>query len=51
MQVSWSVRPQAAVVDMSSVSESCDDNMFKEYHAHGVSNLVQNPKLLSPIIN
>jgi hypothetical protein len=51
LKVSWSVRPQVAVVDINSVSEWCDDNVFKEDHAHGVRNLVQNPKLLSPITN
>jgi len=51
LQVSWSVRPQVAVVDINSVSEWCNDNVFKEDHAHGVRNLVQNPKLLSPITN
>jgi hypothetical protein len=51
LQVSWSVRPQVAVIDINSISEWCDDNVFKEDHAHGVRNLVQNPKLLSPIIN
>lgn len=49
IQVSWSVRPLVAVVDINSVSEWCDDNVFNEDHAHGVRNLVQNPKLLSPI--
>ena len=49
LQVSWSVRPQVAVVDINSVGEWCNDNIFKEDHAHGVRNLVQNPKLLSPI--
>jgi hypothetical protein len=49
LQVSWSVRPEVAVVDINSVSEWCDDNVFKEVHAHGVRNLVTNPKLLSPI--
>jgi hypothetical protein len=51
LQVSWSVRPQVAVVDINSVNQWCNDNVFKEDHAHGVRNLVQNPKLLSPITN
>ena len=51
LQVSWSVRPQVAVVDINSIREWCNDNVFKEDHAHGVRNLVQNPKLLSPIGN
>lgn len=49
LQVSWSVRPQVAVVDINSVGEWCNDNVFNEDHAHGVRNLVQNTKLLSPI--
>lgn len=49
LQVSWSVRPKVAVVDINSVGKWCDDNMFKEDHAHGVRNLVTNPKLLSSI--
>ncbi|MBB1300768.1 MAG: hypothetical protein ACJAVX_002784 [Pseudoalteromonas rhizosphaerae] len=49
LQVSWSVRPHVAVVDINSVGKWCDENVFNEDHAHGVRNLVQNPKLLSPI--
>ncbi len=49
LQVSWSVRPEVAVVDINSVGEWCEDNVFEEDHAHGVRNLVINPKLLSPI--
>lgn len=49
LQVSWSVRPKVAVVDINSVGEWCDDNEFEENHAHGVRNLVKNPKLLSSI--
>ncbi|WP_404340771.1 delta-class carbonic anhydrase [Pseudoalteromonas mariniglutinosa] len=50
LQVSWSIRPKVAVVDINSVGEWCDDNEFNEDHAHAVRNLVQNPKLLSPIM-
>lgn len=49
LQVSWSVRPEVAVVDIHSVKKWCDKNVFEEDFAHGVRNLVQNPKLLSPI--
>jgi hypothetical protein len=49
LQVSWSVRPEVAMVDINSVSQWCDDNVFKEDHAHGVRNLVTNPSLLSAI--
>lgn len=48
-QVSWSVRPKVAKVDISSVGNWCKDNVFKEDHAHGVRNLVENQKLLSEI--
>ncbi|MFT7242813.1 MAG: hypothetical protein ACI82A_000153 [Candidatus Azotimanducaceae bacterium] len=47
LKVSWSVRPKVAVVDINSVGEWCSDNVFGEDHAHGVRNLVTNPKLLS----
>jgi hypothetical protein len=49
LQVSWSVRPDVAVVDINSVQDWCNDNVFDEDYAHGVRNLVKNPKLLSPI--
>lgn len=48
-QVSWSVRPQVAKVNIDSVGKWCKGNTFKEDHAHGVRNLVQNPDLLSEI--
>ena len=49
LQVSWSVRPRCAKVDINSLSEWCKDNVFEEDHAHGVRELVTNPKLLSEI--
>ncbi|MFT5012798.1 MAG: hypothetical protein ACJAX5_000698 [Patiriisocius sp.] len=49
LQVSRSVRPEVAMLDINSVSKWCDDNMFNKDHAHGVRNLVTNPRLLSPI--
>ena len=48
-QVTWSVRPQCAKVDINSLSNWCDGNVFKEDHAHGVRKLVTNPNLLSDI--
>ena len=48
-QVSWSVRPKVAKVNIESVGDWCKGNVFEEDHAHGVRNLVQNPKLLSEI--
>lgn len=48
-QVSWSVRPKVAKVNIASVGEWCKGNVFNEDHAHGVRNLVINPALLSKI--
>ncbi|TYK66560.1 delta-class carbonic anhydrase [Colwellia echini] len=48
-QVTWSVRPKVAKVDIESVGEWCEDNVYEEDHAHGVRNLVVNPDLLSEI--
>ncbi|WP_353506886.1 delta-class carbonic anhydrase [Aliiglaciecola sp. LCG003] len=49
IQVTWSVRPQVAKVNIESVGNWCEGNEFKEDHAHGVRNLVINPDLLSVI--
>lgn len=51
LQVTWSVRPQCAEVNMKSLGEWCadDDNVFKEKKAHGVRALVTDPRLLSEI--
>lgn len=49
LQVSWSVRPKVATVDINSVAKWCEGNVFNEDHAHGVRNLVVNPALLSSI--
>ena len=49
LQVSWSVRPRVAKVNIGSVAQWCEGNVFNEDHAHGVRNLVVNTKLLSPI--
>ncbi|MDX8388728.1 MAG: delta-class carbonic anhydrase [Ghiorsea sp.] len=48
-QVSWSVRPQVAKVNIDTVGKWCEGNTFNEDHAHGVRNLVQNKDLLSNI--
>lgn len=51
-QVTWSVRPQCAKLDINSLGEWCKaGNVFEEDHAHGVRKLVTNPKLLAPISN
>lgn len=49
LQVSWSVRPQVAKVNIHSVGKWLENNFFDEDHAHGVRNLVTNPDLLSQI--
>lgn len=49
-QVTWSVRPEVAKVNIKSVGEWCKGNDFNEDHAHGVRNLVMNPDLLSKIV-
>ena len=51
LQVSWSVRPQVAKVNIATVGTWFSDNVFAEDRAHGVRNLVLNPNLLSPIAN
>lgn len=48
-QVTWSVRPKVAKVNIKSVGKWCKGNVFKEDHAHGVRNLVVNKGLLSTI--
>lgn len=48
-QVSWSVRPKVAKVNIESVGQWCKGNVFNEDHAHGVRNLVTNPGLISKI--
>jgi len=48
-QVSWSVRPQVAKVNINTVGKWCKGNTFNEDHAHGVRNLVENKDLLSNI--
>lgn len=48
-QVTWSVRPKVAKVDIESVGDWCEGNVFEEDHAHGVRNLVTAPELLSEI--
>lgn len=48
-QVTWSVRPRVARVNVMTVATWFEDNVFDEDHAHGVRNLVVNPDLLAPI--
>ena len=48
-EVTWSVRPKVAKVNIETVGKWCKGNPFNEDHAHGVRNLVTNPDLLSKI--
>ncbi len=48
-QVTWSVRPQCAKLDINSLGKWCKTNKFDEHHAHGVRKLVVNPSLISTI--
>lgn len=47
LQVSWSVRPEVAKVNIHSIGVWFKDNQFDEKSAHAVRNLVTNPDLLS----
>ena len=49
LKVNWSVRPQCAKLDINSLAKWCEGNEFNETHAHGVREIVRNPKLLSRI--
>lgn len=49
MQVTWSVRPRCAMLDINSLSEWGSDNVFDEDHSHGVRPLVTALELLAPI--
>ena len=49
LQVTWSVRPGVAKVNILSVAAWFENNPFDEDHAHGVRNLVVNPDLISNI--
>ena len=49
-QVTWSVRPQCAKVDINSLHLWAESgNVFAETESHGVRQLVTAPELLSPI--
>lgn len=50
MEVTWSVRPSCAKIDIQSLNKwAADGNVFKEDHSHGVRALVTAPELLAPI--
>lgn len=48
-QVTWSVRPQCAKLNIASLHKWAESNVFEETKSHGVRQLVTNPELLSPI--
>lgn len=49
-QVTWSVRPQCARLDINSLHRWVEQgNVFNETQSHGVRQLVTAPELLSPI--
>ena len=50
LQVTWSVRPQCAKLDISSLNAWADaNNVFEETKSHGVRQIVTAPELLAPI--
>jgi hypothetical protein len=49
VQVSWSVRPDCAKLDINSLGGWCRDNPYGENHAHGARELVADRALLAPI--
>ena len=49
LQVTWSVRPRCAKLNIASLHEWAEDSAFKDAQAQGVRQLVTAPELLSPI--
>jgi hypothetical protein len=49
LQVTWSVRPACAKIDIGSLHMWCEKNAFREDHAHGVRALVTAAELLDRI--
>lgn len=49
LQVTWSVRPSCARVDITSLHAWAEENKFNETHSHGVRQIVTDPALLAPI--
>ncbi|MBT9382405.1 hypothetical protein KM176_00900 [Pseudooceanicola sp. CBS1P-1] len=51
LQVTWSVRPRCARLDITSLYNwAARGNVFEEDHSHGVRKLVTAPSLLAPMI-
>ena len=49
MQVSWSVRPACAKLNIATINAWCESNVFEENHPHGVRQLVTASELLAPM--
>jgi hypothetical protein len=49
LQVTWSVRPACAKLDINTIGKWCESNVFEESQAQGVRKLVTDKRLLSPI--
>lgn len=49
LQVSWSVRPHCAKLDINTIGKWCENNDFDEAKGHGVRPLVTDPRMLSAI--
>ena len=49
VQVTWSVRPQCAKLDIASLQDWAEGNAFNETKSHGVRELVTDERLLAPI--
>ena len=47
LSIALAAKMAKAKVNVKSVGQWCEGNVFNEDHAHGVRNLVINPKLLS----
>lgn len=50
LQVTWSVRPRCAKLDINSLGKWCSGNVFQEDHGHGVRPLVTQTELLDKAI-
>lgn len=48
-QVTWSVRPNCAKLDINSLHRWGAGNVFEQVHSHGVRQLVTAPELLAPM--
>ncbi len=46
LQVTWSVRPRCAKLDINSLGKWCAGNVFQEDHGHGVRGIVTSTDLL-----